>query len=99
MNIKEKSTQKEFTLTKENYILLTIGLVIIVVGFFLMSGGRVTDPNAFYPNNDPTQTPLLFNVQRITIAPIMVIFGFAFEIFAIMANPESKLMKKLFGKQ
>lgn len=93
--------QDEFTLTKENYILLAIGLVIIIAGFFLMSGGGIPldTPDAFFPNNDPTQTPLLFSTQRITIAPLMVIFGFAFEIFAIMANPEAGYMKKLFGKK
>lgn len=90
--------QDEFTLTRENYILLAIGAVIIFVGFLLMAGGRIDDPNAFFPNNDPTQTPLLFVAQRITIAPLVVIFGFVFEIYAIMANPESKLMKKIFGK-
>jgi hypothetical protein len=93
--------QNEFTLTKENYILLAIGFVIIVTGFFLMSGGGipVETPNAFFPNNDPTQTPLLFTARRITIAPLLVIFGFVFEIFAIMANPEAEYMKKLFGKK
>lgn len=90
--------QDEFTLSRENYILLAIGAVIIFVGFLLMTGGLMTDPDAFFPNNDPTQTPLLFVAQRITIAPLMVIFGFVFVIYAIMANPESKLMKKIFGK-
>jgi len=95
------NTQDEFTLTKENYILLAIGAVIIFVGFLLMLGGKIPfeTPDAFFPNDDPTQTPLLFNAQRITIAPLLVIFGFAFEIFAIMANPEAGYMKKLFGKK
>ncbi len=93
--------QDEFTLTKENYILLAIGAVIILVGFFLMSGGGIPHetPDAFFPNDDPSQTPLLFVAQRITVAPILVIFGFAFMIFGIMANPEAKYMKKLFGKK
>ncbi|MCL2327621.1 MAG: DUF3098 domain-containing protein [Bacteroidetes bacterium] len=93
--------QDEFTLSKENYILLAIGAVIIFVGFLLMMGGKIPfeTPDAFFPNDDPTQTPLLFVAQRITVAPLMVIFGFGFVIFGIMANPEANYMKKLFGKK
>ncbi|MDR2963533.1 MAG: DUF3098 domain-containing protein [Bacteroidales bacterium] len=91
----------EFTLSRGNYILLAIGTVIIIVGFLLMSGGGIPldTPDAFFPNDDPTQTPLLFVARRITVAPLMVIFGFAFVIFAIMANPEAGYMKKLFGNK
>lgn len=89
--------QNEFSLTKENYILLAIGLVIIIVGFLLMAGGNapIENPNAFYPNGDPTQTPELFSTRRITVAPIVVLIGFAFEFFAIMANPKVLCRKKI----
>lgn len=90
--------KKDFALEKENYILLAIGLIIIIIGFMLMSGGAATDPNSFYPNNDPTQTPEIFSFRRITLAPIVILFGFAFEIFAIMIKPNSKIIKILFRK-
>ncbi len=91
--------EQGFAFTRENYILLAIGLGIIVLGFILMSGGGVEDPNAFYPNNDPTQTPEIFSFRRITLAPILVLLGFFFEMFAIMATPESKLVKLIFRKK
>lgn len=98
-NNKELEQEKGFAFAKENYILLAIGLGIIVLGFILMSGGGVDDPNAFYPDGDPTKTPEIFSFRRITLAPILVLFGFFFEMFAIMANPESKLVKLIFRKQ
>ncbi len=87
-----------FALEKENYILLIVGLVIVIIGFILMSGGATSDPNIFYPDNDPSKTPEIFSFRRITLAPIVVLFGFAFEVFAIMVKPDSKLIKILFRK-
>jgi hypothetical protein len=52
------------------------GIVVIIIGFVLMSGGRYTDPDVF--NADE-----LFSTRRITIAPIVVLLGFAIEIYAI----------------
>ncbi len=70
----------DFPLQKENYILLIIGFAIIMIGFLLMMGGKSDDPNVFNPE--------IFNFRRITIAPILVLFGFVFEIWAIMKKPK-----------
>jgi hypothetical protein len=94
----ETNQDTNFAFSKENYILLAIGFVIIVIGFILLSGGKVSDPNSFYPNGDITKTPAIFDFRRITLAPVVILFGFAFEIMAIMANPESKFMKLIFRK-
>lgn len=61
---------------RENYYLMIAGLVVIVIGFILMSGGKYTDPNVF-PADD------IYSTRRITIAPIVVIIGFAVEIYAV----------------
>ena len=79
----KKSTGKEsFALAKENYILLIIGFVIIVLGFILMIGGKSEDPTVF--NEDE-----IFSFRRITLAPMVVLAGFIFEIWAIMKKPRS----------
>jgi len=70
----------DFPLQKENYILLIIGFAIIMLGFLLMIGGKSDDPNVF--NEE------IFNFRRITLAPILVLFGFVFEIWAIMKKPK-----------
>jgi hypothetical protein len=84
----KKKPEKEgpdFPLQKENYILLTIGFAIIMIGFLLMMGGKSDDPNVF--NEE------IFNFRRITLAPIIVLFGFIFEIWAIMKKPKEEKSK------
>ncbi len=89
MSKKTENSPLGFAIPKENYLYLIIGFAIIVIGFLLMIGGGVDDPNNFYPNNDPTQTPEIFSWRRITLAPTVVLFGFVFEIWAIMRKPKN----------
>jgi membrane-bound ClpP family serine protease len=72
----------DFPLQKDNYILLIIGFAIIMIGFLLMMGGKSDDPNVFNPE--------IFSFRRITLAPIVVHFGFVFEIWAIMKKPKTE---------
>lgn len=78
---KETENKVEFALGKENYMYLIIGFVIIIIGFMLMAGGGSDDPNVF--NGEE-----LFSFRRIVLAPIVVLFGFLFEIWAIMKKPK-----------
>ena len=83
-NVKPKEESFDMPIAKENYILLLVGIVIIVIGYFLMAGGASEDPNVF--NADE-----LFSFRRITLAPIIILFGFIFEIWAIMRRPKEKI--------
>ena len=76
----ENKEKLNFALGRENYKLLAIGFAIIVVGFLLMLGGKSENPAKF--SND------IFSFRRITLAPIVVLAGFAFEIWAIMKKPK-----------
>jgi fumarate reductase subunit D len=81
MSTKNENKEKtNFALSRENYKLLAIGFVIIVIGFLLMLGGKSADPNKFSDN--------IFSFRRITLAPIVVLAGFIFEIWAIMKKPK-----------
>ncbi len=75
---KKEIQEKEnlFPLSWMNYKLMIIGFAIIVLGFILMAGGGSTDPNVFNPD--------IFSFRRITLAPVVVLFGFAFVGYAIM---------------
>lgn len=84
INIENKE-DKGLALGKENLKLLMIGFLIIVVGFVLMIGGSSNDPHVF--NKE------IFNFQRITLAPIVIMIGFIFEIYAIMKKPASDKSK------
>ncbi|MFN8258267.1 MAG: DUF3098 domain-containing protein [Bacteroidales bacterium] len=78
---KETENNTNFALGKENYRYLAIGFAIIVIGFLLMTGGGSKDPNVF--NADE-----LFSFRRIVLAPVVVLIGFFFEIWAIMKKPK-----------
>jgi hypothetical protein len=77
---KDNREKLNFALGRENYKLLAIGFAIIVAGFLLMLGGRTENPAEF--SND------IFSFRRITLAPIVVLAGFVFEIWAIMKKPK-----------
>jgi hypothetical protein len=78
----DSKERPDFALGPENYKLLAIGFVIIVIGFLLMIGGKSDSPDKF--SNE------IFSFRRITLAPIVVLAGFAFEIWAIMKRPKRK---------
>ncbi len=69
-----------FIFDKTNYIIMVVGVLVILVGFALMSGGATSDPNVF-PKEE------LYSFRRITLAPIVVMIGFGIEIFAILKRP------------
>jgi hypothetical protein len=80
---KPEKSGASIALGLQNYKLMLIGFAIIVAGFVLMSGGKSPDPDTFNAEE-------LYSFRRITLAPIIVIFGFAFEIYAIMKRPAKK---------
>ncbi|MEI6694529.1 MAG: DUF3098 domain-containing protein [Bacteroidota bacterium] len=70
----------EFAFGKENYRLLLIGLGFLLLGYILMIGGGSEDPKVF--------SDKIFDFQRLTLAPILLIIGFVIEVFAIMVKPK-----------
>ena len=71
-----------FPIPKDNYKMILIGFGIVIVGFLLMMGGGADSPYKF--NYD------IFSFRRITLAPIVVLFGFGFVFWGIMRKPETK---------
>ena len=63
------------TLPKLNLILIAICFAIIVVGFCLMVGA---------PSGEEAYNPDIFSVRRITVGPMIALFGFVSMIFAIL---------------
>ena len=82
INEKKQSTTTNTSLfTKDNYIWMLAGIVVMAIGFILMSGGKSADPKVFDANE-------VYSTTRITIAPILIIAGLLIEIFAIMKKPK-----------
>jgi len=76
-----QNTPGAILFTKDNYKWMLIGLVIMAIGFFLMAGGKSSDPNVFNDNE-------IYSFRRITLAPILIVGGLIVEIFAIMKKPK-----------
>ncbi len=76
---KNQPEAQSFVFEKTGYLILLSGIVLIIIGFALMSGGGSEDPNVFNPE--------IFSFRRITLAPLVVMLGFAVEIYAIMRKP------------
>ncbi len=60
--------KEELVFSKKNYQLLIISIAIVVLGFVLMMGA----------DGD------IYDTRRTLIAPMVVLFGFAFGIYAIL---------------
>ena len=65
-----------FALPKKNILYIIAGFAVMLVGYLLMSGGGSDNPNVF--NAD------MFSFRRMAIAPVVILAGMVFEIWAIM---------------
>lgn len=71
----------KFNLPKLNSILIAISVVIIIVGFALMTGE---------PSGATAYNPEIFSFRRITVGPMISLFGFLVMIVAILYKPRTK---------
>jgi len=81
--MKETNKNSKFAFTKNNYILLGVGVLFIIIGFLLMQGGGSEDPTV---HNEEE----MFGFRRITLAPICIVGGFIINIFAILYSPKGE---------
>ena len=68
------------TLPKLNLILIAVSFVIIVIGFALMVGA---------PSGEE-YNPDIFSFRRITVGPMIALFGFVCMLFAILYRGKKK---------
>ena len=82
----EPRGNQTFLFDRQNYIWMGIGLLCILIGFALMSGGKSPDPHQF--NYDE-----VYSFRRITLAPIVIMLGFGIEVYAIMLKHPGKQLR------
>ena len=63
-----------------NYLLLAVGMIIVVIGFLLMTGPASTE-TAFEPD--------IFSARRVKVAPVVCLFGFVSMIYAVVRKPKN----------
>lgn len=73
--VEKKAVNNFMVFKKQNYVLLAASLAVIVLGFIVMGMGKDK------PFDDP---------MKITVAPIIVLLGFALGVFSILYTPKSE---------
>ena len=73
----EKAT---FAFGKDNYKMMLIGIVIVAIGMICMIGGASDDPKKM--------STTIFDFQRLTLAPILIIAGYVIVLLAILKKPK-----------
>lgn len=64
-----------------NVWLILASFVIVIIGFALMAGA---------PSGATEYNPDIFSFRRITVGPMIALFGFVMMIFAILYKPKKK---------
>jgi hypothetical protein len=79
----EVKPKMHFAFEKQNYKLLIIGIALLIIGFFLLSGGGSSDPDVF--NTD------LFSPRRMVIAPLILLGAYILVGVAILKTPKNNV--------
>ncbi len=80
--INKNQDKPEFAIASGNLKYIGMGVLIVIVGCLLMTGGKSSDPNQF--------SEAMFSFRRITLAPLVVIAGFTVVGWAIMRKPKNQ---------
>ena len=72
----------KMAITPKGLKFLLIGLIVMVSGYILMSGGGSKDPEVF--------NQAMFDFRRMVAAPLVIILGIVIEIIAIMGIFKNK---------
>ena len=73
--MKDNMEKKDLAFGRMNFILLAVGVLIVVIGFILMSGGSSTE-EAYNPD--------IFSARRIKVAPLVCLLGFVSMVYAVV---------------
>ena len=68
--------KKDFAFGKQNYIICAVSVVLIIVGFILMTGPASSVEGGFEPD--------IFSARRIVVAPMICFAGFLLMIVGIL---------------
>ncbi len=77
-NVKE---DRDFAFGKTNFIIIGISMIIVVIGYCLMTGAE---------SNTEKFDAEIFSSMRVSIAPVITLVGFLLIICGIMYKPSDK---------
>ena len=73
--------KRNFAFDKVNFILLAVGMIIVIIGFLLMTGPGSTDT---------VYEPDIFSARRTKVAPVICLVGFVSMIYAVVRKPKDQ---------
>lgn len=69
----------EFTFNRQHFMIMGIGLACIALGFILMAGGAMPDPDVWEPER-------IYGFRRTVLAPLMILIGLGLQVYAIFKD-------------
>ena len=81
-NSQNKSQNNNRIFPKANLLMMAGCLLMIIIGFLLMSGGASSIEGGFNPD--------IFSFRRIVLGPTIAFLGFLCMAFAIIVNPSRR---------
>lgn len=82
--------KRNFAFSKNNYIICIAAVVMIIVGFILMTGPASTIEGGFEPD--------IFSTRRIVVAPMICFVGFLLMIAGILYPRKEEESKETENK-
>ena len=71
--------KRNLAFDKVNFILLAVGMLVVILGLFLMAGAG---------SDEHHYDPSIFSPMRIKVAPVICFFGFISIIYAVVRKPK-----------
>lgn len=75
---KKDDSGRNMAITRKGLKFMIVGLLVMVAGFILLSGGGSKDPEVF--------NYAMFDFRRLVAAPVVIICGIVIEAVAIMGK-------------
>lgn len=72
----DKKPQNDFPLEKQNFLFIGAGSLIVIIGYFLMSGGGADDVTSFSQD--------VFSARRMYVAPLTILIGYGLVMYGIV---------------
>lgn len=73
---------ENMAMSKKGLRLLLAGLLVMIAGYILMTGGGSKDPDVF--------NYAMFDFRRLVAAPLVILAGIVIEVVAVMGRFEDK---------
>lgn len=78
----DKTEMERMAISPKGLRLLLVGLIVMISGYVLMTGGGSDDPQVF--------NYAMFDFRRLVAAPVVIVLGIIIEIAAIMNAGKKK---------